>query len=204
MEKETIIEKVSGNVLTNLGATAFSAVAGGPLAALLPALIQTPAARRHKKRIEKAFEEINKKLEEYGDKINEITDLHYKFVNEVASTILRTVDKKKIEYLKKAIQNGIEMPSLDEKTVTSLSRTIRDITTEEVAFLLKNISYKIIYLDFEGNDEKSITIYSNSDEREVLSGLLALGLVIFTSKYVNVDAYYFSDTAFDIVNIFKD
>ena len=204
MEKESIIEKISGNPLLNLGTTALSAAAGGPLAALLPLLAVTPAALRHNKRIEKAFEEINLKLNEMGSKLNDISDSHYKLVNEVVSSILRTTDEKKIDYLKKAIKNGLEMSSLDEKSATSLSRIIRDITANEVAFLLKSVSYKLIYVNLENKDDGSLTVCKNTNEYELLSGLLALGLVTLTSTHAAVDAYYFSSIAYDVVNIFKD
>ncbi|MGO9016660.1 MAG: hypothetical protein ACLQF0_16995 [Dissulfurispiraceae bacterium] len=205
MEKESKIEKISGNPLLNLSATALAAAAGGPLAALLPSLSGTLAASRHKKRIENAFEEINIKIEALGEKLKDITDSQYKLAMEFASIILRTTDDNKIEYLKKAIKNGLEIQYLDDKLATSLSRAIRDITAAEAAFLLKNIDYREIYVDYavpEGRN--AITVNTKTEEYGILIGLSALGLVTLTSVYAGMDAYCFSDVAFEIVKLFKD
>lgn len=59
MEEESTLERISGNLPLNLAATAFAAISGNLLTALLPSLAASPAAARHKKRIEEAFAELN-------------------------------------------------------------------------------------------------------------------------------------------------
>lgn len=205
MDKKSIAEKVSSGLVPGLIATGIGTVTGNPLAAFLPILTATPAAIRHEARLKKAFEEINEMLLQHEEKLKSLHDNEYAFVGELVNTVLRTTNEEKIGFLKLSIKNGIVDGKLNNERTTQVTRAIRDINASEANFLLKNIKYKIINVDFESKqkDDNSLTIASQSPEYELLGGLITLGLVPFTSKYADVDVYYFSDVAFDVVNLLK-
>lgn len=90
LKKPSSLEKVSGSLLTEIGATTLAAYVGTPLAALLPVLSNSIANGRHRKRVEKALSEINQKFKEYEEQINNLTDSQYKIINEAILAILQT------------------------------------------------------------------------------------------------------------------
>jgi predicted RNase H-like nuclease (RuvC/YqgF family) len=203
MEKESLVEKISGSLAVNLAATGISAAVGGPLAALLPVLSGTPAALRHKKRIERCLKELNQRLNEFGDRLRELTDEQFQFIAEVVNTILRTTNDEKIEILKNAVEKSLEKKTMEAEEVSQLSRLLRDITVEEAKLLVDCIGYSTIFIDFEKNGKYNMTIKKATAEYEILGGLVTLGLVHFSSRYADVDAYYFSDLAHKLVNMLR-
>jgi hypothetical protein len=203
MEKESMVEKISGNPAISLAATGFAATVGGFLAALLPVLAGTPAALRHKKRIENCFKDLNQSLEGVEKRLDKMSDNQFQFIADTVNTILHTTNDKKIELLKKAIYRSLEAEGIQTEEVTQLSRLLRDISVDEAKLLVDCIDYRTIFIDFEKEGNEDYTIKKDSSEYEVLGGLVTLGLVHFSSRYADVDAYYFSDLAHKLVDILR-
>lgn len=106
--------------------------------------------------------------------------------------------------LKKAIEKGVLNEDIVAEQVTQLSRLLRDITVEEANFLLRTIGYKTILIDFNAeNDKESITIRKQGKEYLVLGGLITLGLVHLSSTRASVDAYHFSNVAYELVEFLR-
>jgi hypothetical protein len=73
------------------------------------------------------------------------------------------------------------MDDLDHQEATILPRVIRDISAEEIEFLVRNASYKKIQLGITSSDvlsETVLTVPADGDEELIVSGLISLGLVI--------------------------
>ena len=95
------------------------------------------------------------------------------------------------------------MEDIQTEEVNQLSRLLRDITVDEAKLLVDCIDYRTIFIDFEKEGNEEYTIKKGSYEYEVLGGLVTLGLVHFSSRYADVDAYYFSDLAHKLVDILR-
>ena len=130
------LENVASNPITQ---SVFAIIATtGPLAALLPVLATTLAATRHTQRVEKALSSITETLSKQGKDIESISEGQYKLINEIVVTLLHTVDTEKISVLKDAIQNTLQNPATESFDTYFLSRLIRDISAQEVEFLVRS------------------------------------------------------------------
>jgi len=203
MEKESNIEKVSGNLFTSLAATAVSVAAtANPLVGFLPLLAATPAAIRHKKRVDATLEEISETLQHHDSLLRELSDSQYQFMAELVNVVLRTVDQKKLDYLKIAITKGAQAIAMTSEEATQLSRLLRDITADEAQFLVNHIDKKTVFIDFDKNIKKyEMCVRRGSEEHKLFMGLCTLGLAAFSQKHFEVDAYHFVDIAHDLVRL---
>lgn len=202
--KKSNVEKVSGALTTGVLMTAVGVVSGNPLAAFLPLLAATPAARRHRERIEKSLMELHDRLVPLESQLQALTDAQFQYVGELASLIIRSTNEKKIEVLKRAIERGVASAEPIEKFGVQLARLLRDITPEEAAFLLDHAKYKEILIDFDAKGDSSVAmIKKGTRDYELLGGLLTLGLIHYTQRRLQVDAYYFSDMARTLVEVLK-
>ena len=191
-DKPSMVEKISGNLIAEGAMATIGAFASFPLAPLLPVLSNSLANRRHRSRVEKALTEINRVLKEHEEKLKNLSDSQFKIINEAILTILQTTEDKKIEYLKLAIENNIEDEKVDLTFACEMSRILRDISADEIAFLVKNAHYsKIVFQDSTvGSD---LYVKPNSNEIMLVSGLISLGLIIpGTPTIDNISAYQFS------------
>ncbi len=175
MKKESLLEKTTGSLATSTGSALIAAVTGTPVAALLPVLTATLANGRHKARVEEALSDLNDKLTAHGEEISKISDAQYKFINESIVTILHSPDDKKIEYLKNGIVNFDSTSRMNLHNAGLISRVLRDITIEEIAFLIK---YKDMKIGFhEQSDNGCINFDKRSKDGELATGLIGLGLL---------------------------
>jgi hypothetical protein len=180
LKKESFTEKISGNPTTESALTLISALSGNPVSALLPLLSNSLANGRHKKRVEAALTEVNKILAQHEEKIRSLTDGQYKLINETILSFLQTTSSKKINYLKNVIRNTLKVEETATEDGVFLSRTIRDISADEILFLLKHFLYEKIQI---GNSSSTmprnvLTIKSNSKGELICSGLISLGLIV--------------------------
>ena len=175
MNKATSLEKVVSSLTVGGAATLTAAIAGGPVAALLPLLITTLANDRHKKRVENALSQLDEDLSKISDKLENISDAQYKFINESIITILHSPDDNKIEFLKNGINQAAVNDRINLHQAGLLSRVLRDITVEELTFLIECSGKKIIFHDAPKDDCINIKKLSVDDERA--RGLIALGLL---------------------------
>ena len=181
LKSASVLEKVTGNVVTESALTLVSVVAGGALTALLPVLSKSLASARHSQRVESALADISEVLEEHAGILKELTDSQFKLINEAVLTILQTTNDEKLRYLRRVVENGMAMDDLDHQEATILPRIIRDISAEEIEFLVRNASYKKIQLGIISSDvlsETVLTVPADGDNELIVSGLISLGLVI--------------------------
>ena len=201
LNKPTLIEKASGNVAVQSVLTGIAAITGNPIPALLPILSNSLASGRYKKRVEKALEDINEILIKHEKILKNITDAQYKIINEIILTILQTTEQEKILYLKNAIKNGIHI-DISMTMASQLSRIIRDISSEEIVFLNKNINYeKVIFVE-DPNMDSILHIEPNSHESILAACLMSMGLLVPSTAIIdNIGSYTFSELSKKLLEI---
>lgn len=195
LQKPTLVEKTFDNVAVQTAITGLSIFSGNPIASLLPVLSGSLASGRHKKRIEDALGSINDTLLKHEEKIREITDAQYKLINETILTVLQTTESDKIAYLRNAIENSIET-DINDTMASLLSRIIRDISSEEIKFLNKNISYKKILFMEDSGLKTDLYIKPQSHESTIAAGLISLGVLLPADSTIdNISTYTYSELA---------
>ena len=172
--------------MTQAGLSAISALAGGPLAALLPVLASTLASGRQTKRMAEALVAIDNLLKAHGSILSNITDGQYNLINETVISLFHTTCDEKIKYLRNVVNNSLEHADLTSQYSVQLSRLIRDISADEVSFLIENFRYKQIRF-FAAGDASAASYKSIEDavlyidlgtkSGHVASGLIDLGLI---------------------------
>ena len=178
LTKPTALEKATGSLATELAATTIAALAGSPLAALLPVLTNTLANSRHRARLEVTLHQMNATLEAHGEKLRTISDEQYKLINESILAALHTLDEKKLEYLRRIVRNGLDQTDLVPQEAAALSRIVRDISAEELQFLVEHANVRRIQVAQEFvPDDDVLKIPSGSPQVLIVLGLIALGLL---------------------------
>jgi len=182
--KPTALERVAGSVATEAGLTALGAIAGGALAPLLPVLAKSLASERQRKRVEATLVQIAETLEQHEGAIRSLTDAQYKLLNETVLTLLQTTQEEKLNYLRAVVANALSEAELLPEEASILSRVVRDISVEEIRFLLHAFKYAggvaLSEQSQPGEGPGSDVLYVSPKSREALavSGLLSLGLVV--------------------------
>ncbi|HIE00890.1 MAG TPA: hypothetical protein EYP59_11485 [Thiotrichaceae bacterium] len=189
LEKDTV-EKISGNPATTLASTAVGAAAGvfiggipGAIAgALLPVLTGTLAHGRATKRIESTIEEIKRLLHEHKEELDKINDAQYKIITETISTIYKTIEEDKLNYLRRVVRNTISHAAITDHEAALISRIIRDLSADEAIFLVNNSHYlEIVIKHYEINtEEKDTVLYIDATDEKIpiVNGLSNLGLLL--------------------------
>lgn len=180
--ERTALERVAGSVATESTLTVLVAIAGGPLAALLPVLTKSLAAERQRKRVEQALADIGQVLQEHEDQIRDLSDDQYKIINESVLALFQTTHEDKLKYLRSAVKNAFELRDLAPQESISLSRVVRDISAEEVEYLMRTFQYAGIHLFAAPEDQKFtdniLRVNPKSRDALLVSGLLSLGLLV--------------------------
>lgn len=187
----TKVEEIAGSLPAGVASNSIAVLGTSitPLAAFVPFLVQTLATRRHAERVERALQAINDMLVRHEGKIHELSDAQYKLINEAISTLFQTVDEAKIEYLKRVVANAVDAVDLRHKDVSYISRIIRDISAEEIDFLVHNFQYEHIFFGTKLEGIEALSIEHGSDEEVVASGLINMGLIY--SKVPTFDSVRF-------------
>lgn len=156
------------------------ALSGSPLAVLLPVLAKSLASGRQRQRVEAALVDINSVLEAQGEALRNLTNAQYKIINESILAILHTTSDEKLLYLRRVVHNGLRMSEIQPEEAVVLSRVIRDISAEEVDFLVQNFSFERIQLgNTTGPAVPGIHVVPGGGRDELItSGLISLGLMI--------------------------
>ncbi|MBW8307627.1 MAG: hypothetical protein K0M46_12560 [Thiobacillus sp.] len=171
---------VAGSLPVEAALTAIAAVAGTPLAALLPVLGKSLAAERQKKRVDATLGEMNSILEKHEAQLDALTDQQYKFINEAVLALLHTTNESKMNLLRDVVQNSLSASALPDQEAVFLSRIIRDISAEEAQFLIENFTYERIWLNESepGEGKRPIlAVKPSTPQGQIVLGLLTLGLV---------------------------
>lgn len=175
----TRLEKVAGSLPVEVTATVIAALAGGPLAAILPVLAKSLASERQKLRIENFLLEISRVLEAHEEMLRNVSDAQYKLINEAILAALQTTQAEKLALLKRAVRRSLDLKDLEFQEAVSLSRIIRDISVEEVMFVVNNCSYHGISVAAPGTpaEDGILQVRPGSRDELLVSGLLSLGVL---------------------------
>ncbi len=193
MEEPSALEKVSGNLITEAGLTALAAYAATPLAALLPILSNSLANGRHTKRIEEALADVERTLQNHEAQIRNFSDAQFKIINEAILAILQTTQDSKIQYLKQAVQNNIGEEKVPITLAVQISRILRDISAEELAFLQGHFQYSRIVFDQDPVNDRELKVEANSEMGILVSGLISMGLIVpGSATWGDIGRYQFS------------
>lgn len=182
LKKPSLLEQVSGNLVIETVLTSIGALAAFPLAPLLPVLSNSLANRRHKERVEKALTEINEILEKHKGKLRELSDSQFKIINEAILTILQTTEDAKIEYLKDVVCSNVDKETVSLSFASQVSRILRDISAEELRFLIVNSRYSTIVFDLDKVGGNELKVEANSEQGAIVTGLISMGLIIWASS----------------------
>lgn len=175
----TKLERAAGNVAIEGVLTAIGALAGGPLAALLPVLGKSLAAERQKGRVEAALADIDRVLRGHSQALDLLSDAQYKLVNEAILSLLHTTSEDKMLYLRRVVQNAVASSGIDDQEAVVLSRIIRDMSADEAKFLCENFGYERIEVaSTEAQHEmKVLNVKPGTREALVATGLVSLGVL---------------------------
>lgn len=208
LKKESAIEKIGGNFATESALTLIGALSGNPICALLPVLSNSLANTRHKQRIEAALFEVNHILTLHESKIRDLTDGQYKLINETILSFLQTTCATKINYLKIVIRNSLNADIIIAEDAAILSRTIRDISADEILFLIKYFSYKQIVFDSDSNSSwpnDVLRLKSGGKEELTCGSLSSLGLLASSGLHSMGGGYWrFTSLVAKIIVLLKD
>lgn len=175
------LERFAGNVATESALTIVGALAGGPLAPLLPILAKSLAAERQRVRVEATLTEVISVLSDHEEKIHLLTDEQYKLINETVLAVLQTTHDEKLQYLRAVVRNSLDAKALYPEEATILSRIVRDISAVEADFLLHTFQFKGVHLtEAQVGQESSdgiLRIDPESQDALTVSGLLSLGIL---------------------------
>ena len=181
MEKESKLEKVSGNLTTNVISTLIAASTGTVMPALLPVLTTSIAAKRQSKRVEAALIDLNNRLALLEKNLEGITDIQFELLGDLVTEILGTTNEDKIELLKRASIYSICDKSIEDRLAHQLSRALREISVIEYRFLQESRNHPEIVLipgedDQKGRDGK-LWIHNESPEADIVISLSNMGLL---------------------------
>ena len=204
LSNSTILETVSDSEITKV-LHAIISVCGPPIAGLLPVLNNAIASKRYKERIQSDLIEINDLLNTYIEKVEDLEDAQYKVINDSIITMLNTYNEEKLNYLKKVVRNTLFDEEIKTNEAEVISRLIRDISAEEIAFLVDNENVKYFELS-NTSQEGEDTYYINLDTHEatILTSLISLGVVVYShAGWFSANKYQFSNILPKLINLVK-
>jgi len=176
------LERVGGSVVTESALTVLVAIAGGPLAPLLPVLTKSLAAERQRKRVEQALADIGQVLQDHEAQIRDLSDEQHKIINESVLALFQTSHEDKLKYLRAAVKNAFELRDIAPQESIALSRIVRDISPDEVVYLTRTFKYAGIHLfaPAKGQEftDNILRVEPKSRDALLVSGLLSLGLLV--------------------------
>lgn len=177
------MEKVTGGLPAQIATTLLAgAVAStAPLAALLPVLTNSLAARRQQERVEATLAAITSDLEQHLDALQRLTDEQYHLLTESVAATFQTISPQKLAYLRSAIRNSLAIENLVAQESAILSRVVRDISAEEADFVVKYFQYKYIHVtdSTSGREVHTLCVPSRSNDSLIVAGLESLGVLEF-------------------------
>lgn len=198
-------------------------VIGGSASSLISLLAQLPAERRHQERIEVALKELHKGLSDQQTKLEMLSDEQFKLIGECVKTLLATVDAEKIKYLQSIVLNTVHYGDYSSYESILMTRIIRDISVEEIHFLMSNFSYTTInvYSWFDSEDgteeaaanleklktkiseEKGLLLLPNEPASLVVNGLVSLGVLAPEQLSLGVHRYKYADIAVKLIVLLR-
>jgi hypothetical protein len=206
--KPTAVEKIAGSPVTESALTVVAAMAGGAVAPLLPVLAKSLAAKRQQDRVDAALADISSDLAAVEAQLRTLTDDQYKLINEAVLAVFHTTQEEKLQYLRHAVRNAVSQPSLSEGDSIALGRIVRDLSAQEVAFLLRAFPYSgVQVLPPESNskaEDEMLVVHRDTPEQLHVSGLLSLGVLMpGESSWSGLGVYRWSRYAGKLVALLR-
>ncbi|NMG29352.1 hypothetical protein [Aromatoleum evansii] len=175
----TRLEKTAGSLPVEGVATIIAAIAGGPLAALLPVLSNSLAGERLRRRIEAHLTEVSRELQEQREALRNLSDAQYKLLNEAVLAFLQTTQAEKLEILRTVVRRSLVAHDVEPQEAIMLSRIIRDITAEEAQFVVEHFSNRFVLISDQSVPPAAETLYVQPGSRDelIVAGLASLGVL---------------------------
>lgn len=176
----TRLERVAGGLPVEATATVIAALAGGPLAAMLPILTSSLASERQRERVELYLRDISLILQNQEDSLRSLSDAQYKLINEAILASLQTTQTEKLQILRTVVRQSLSLRDVEPQEAILLSRIIRDISAEEALFVIRNFSYRGVHIAAAPEapgEEGILQVRAGSRDELLVSGLLSLGVL---------------------------
>lgn len=207
------IAGAAGGLIGTFVAGPLGGLVGGAIGGAIPSLVNIPIAKAHQEKLQSTLNEIEFELKKDIDLINKLNGEQFKIINELIITLNRTVDVDKIEYLKNAILKTVNYKDYSSYESILLSRIVRDISTEEIKFIIDNYHYKTIniysWYDHKDNteegvkktrelntrikNEQGILFLPDSIEALIINGLVSLGVLAPDALATGIHKYKYTD-----------
>lgn len=179
LARPSSIERVASSLQTQGALASVAALDGGVLSTLLPVLATTLAAKRQEARIAATLEAMNADLLEHEDRLKTLTNSQFKFINECVIAALHSTEDTKLNYLRNAVSNATTT-DFEDVEASILGRVIRDISAEELNFLIVAFRYDGISIAGSGLDlgaRNLLAVEPMSRDALLVNGLTGLGLL---------------------------
>jgi hypothetical protein len=206
LKKPSIVERIESHPLTQTGVALLSTF--HPAGAVLPTLLSCAANERMQNRIDEVLKELEESLSVMGDRVTAMSDAQYKVVCESLSHLQRTSDSKKIEYLKRAVINGVLDSDISSEKAYVASRVLRDVSALEVDFLISAMPHDQIYIvtanpdgSIPVTDPQAFMVANSLENQMIVSGLISLGLIAENGAWKT--GYVFTPVAFTLLALLK-
>jgi hypothetical protein len=179
LKPPSALERLAGSTATEATLTIVGALAGGPLAPLLPVLSNALASGRQRERVTEALASIDQTLNDHSSQLAALTDEQYKLINETVLAVLHTTSEHKLSYLRTAVRNALALNDLLPQEAVVLGRIVRDVSAEEAAFLVAHFDYERVQLAKTPgeHEQRVLTVDPDSKEGLIVVGLVSLGLL---------------------------
>jgi hypothetical protein len=174
----TTVEKVAGSLPAQAVATSVAVFEPSLLTALLPVLLNSLASSRQRGRVEIFLADVSLELKGFEEKLRDLSDAQYKLINEAVLAALHTTELEKLRILRAVVRQTLDMKDVEPQEAISLSRIIRDISAEEVSFVVKNFSYEGVTISNEEKaDDGILRVKPGSRDELLVTGLFSLGVL---------------------------
>lgn len=162
-------------------------------AAMLPDLMKSIPAQRAANKANETIRKLRQEIDDHHVQMDRWSDQQHQFVTSMVHTILATGEAEKLEYLQRAAMNVAMNDAVVRVGGAFLARTLRDITAQELTYLVINFRRKILLPEHELTPDKvasnaelaereGMAYAVSDDEREIVTGLQTLGLLRTSAK----------------------
>ncbi len=203
---ETVVEKVLGSASAKAIAAVVASTAAGPLGALLPVLVDSIPNKRFQARVDRRVQELQLLLLAHKDKLDKLEDAQYNLLNDVLSATLHTVSEQKLTYLRNAALNCLDSAPNDDYKAVVLGRIIRDVSVDEIRFLMGFSGRQILKASRIGphQEGKVVIINTTAPDSLQVDSLVNLGLLTAShgSSPGGVE-YFYTTWAYDLLRLIE-
>ncbi len=191
------------DVVAQSGVAALAAIAGGPLAAMLPPLANSLSFQHYKQTVTNELRGISETLWQHQEALNNLKPSSFKLLSETVVTVLQTLDQRKLEYLRRVVVNSLN-EEINDLESYQLARIIRDISGEETEYLLNNFQISTFGFGDFGKSSEVHYVSFNTREAQLINGLVSIGvLVSHDTTQDTIGLYRFARIAGKLIALLK-